>query len=502
MSSRVEKQKDARGLMNVFILTEAGQKVGFGHLSRCTAIYHAFVRRGIKPLMIVNGDEGIGDFLKGVRHEVFDWLGSFQDLLSSIAAADIVFIDSYLTPQRMYEDIAATVSLVACIDDYKRIRYPQGVVVNGLIYAPQMNYPKSADVEYLLGIRYALLRKAFWSVPARKTSPDLKNIFMTFGGSDFLNLAPDTLKAVVEQYPDAKKTIVISRFYKKLKEIETAADKNTQIVLDATDEKIKRLMLASDAAISASGQTLSELAVLGIPGVAFYVADNQLRNWKSWAAKGFIAAGARVDEIIEGLRQLEPAAIRQRNSRRLQKTISSNGTFKIVDALIKKAAEQKQKRKRAGNKLGIRRIKNGDCRDIWLWRNTMFARRASFNPESIPYESHEQWFRGKMNDRKSFLWIVQSGKEKIGYVRHDIDGDKAVNSVLLNPQYYGMGVGAAVIRKADEHYVKTKGVPPTICAEIQDHHAASIKAFRTAGYRLTHPIVKNGKKAGVYQWQG
>ena len=70
-------------------LTEAGQKVGFGHLSRCTAIYHAFVRRGIKPLMIVNGDEGISDFLKGVRHEVFDWLGSFQDLLSRIAAADI-----------------------------------------------------------------------------------------------------------------------------------------------------------------------------------------------------------------------------------------------------------------------------------------------------------------------------------------------------------------------------------------------------------------------------
>lgn len=488
--------------MRVFILTEAGQKVGFGHLSRCSAAYHAFRQRGIKPLMLVNGDQGISGFLKDINHEVFDWLGNFQELLSRIAGADIVFIDSYLADLAKYQDIAASVSLIACVDDYKRIRYPQGVVINGLIYAPQMKYPSGKGVEYLLGARYAFLRKAFWSATVRKTSPEIKNIFMTFGGSDFLNLAPQALSKVIERYPDAGKTIVVSQFYKNIDAVKKAADKNTRIVMDATEAEMKRLMLKADVAVSASGQTLSELAVLGVPGVAVCVADNQRHNWKAWTKRGFIAAKPNGSSIVKGLSHLRSMTVRKRVSSQLRKSISASGAFKIVDALLRKANALKIKRKRIAKRFTVRKVNNSDCRDIWLWRNTMFARRASFQPEAIPYEHHEQWFRGKMNDLKSSLWIVQSGEEKIGYARHDIDGDKAVNSVLLNPQYYGMGVGATVIRMADETYVKMKGVPRMIFAEIRDHNKASIRAFKAAGYKLNHRIVKNGKKAGVYQWQG
>lgn len=487
--------------MNVFILTEAGQKVGFGHLSRCTAVYHAFVRRGVKPLMIINGDAGVSEYLKGVKHELADWLTDFQELLSRIAGADIVFIDSYLTDKAKYDDIASTVGLIACVDDYKRIRYPQGVVINGLIYAPQMNYPRAKGTNYLLGARYAFLRKAFWNVPEKKISPAVKNIFMTFGGSDFLELAPGTLRAVSVKYPDAAKTVVISQFYKNIEEIKSAADAKTKVIIDASDDQMKELMRQADVAVSASGQTLSELASLGVPGVAICVADNQRLNWKTWGARGFAAVQPKPDAIIRGLKKLESSSIRRKISLRLRRSISGQGTFAIVDALLKKAKALKTGRKRTAKRFAVRNVRSSDCRDIWLWRNTMFARRASFQPEAIPYENHEQWFRAKMSDRNSFLWIVQSGKERIGYVRHDIDGKKAVHSVLLNPQYYGMGVGASVIRKADEAYRKIKGTPEVICAEIQDHHAASIKAFRNAGYRLTHRIAKNGKKAGVYQWQ-
>lgn len=488
--------------MKVFILTEAGQKVGFGHLSRCSAVYHAFLRRGIKPVMIVNGDQGIGDFLKGIHHDVFDWLGSFQELLSRVAGADIVFIDSYLADEAKYRDIASTVTLTACIDDYKRIRYPQGVVINGLIYAPQMNYPRVKGVEYLLGTRYAFLRKAFWKVSSKKISPQIKNIFMTFGGSDFLDLAPQTLKKIVENYPDVQKTIVISQFHKNINAVKNAADKRTKIVVDASETEMKRLMLQADVAVSAAGQTLSELAVLGVPGVAVCVADNQRYNWKAWTKRGFIAAQPSASSIAKGLSQLQNSAVRKRSSVQLRKSITPSGAFKITDALVRKVSSLKTGRRRLAKDFLIRRVNDHDCRDIWLWRNTHQARAASFHCDPIAYEDHEHWFRKKLEDPCSLLWMAQAGGQKIGYVRHDIDGSKAVHSVLLNPQFYGMGLGARVIRAADQEFIKLNNALCVIYAEIQDHHAASINAFAKAGYKLKERIIKNGKKAGVYQCQG
>ena len=486
--------------MNVFILTEAGQKVGFGHLSRCSAVYNAFRKRGIKPKMMIRGDEGISRYVQGIDHEIFNWQGSFQELLSRVAGADIVFIDSYLASEAMYREVASIVTLVACMDDYKRINYPAGVVINGLSYAPMMKYPKTQGVDYLLGSRYALLRKAFWSVPVKKIPSEIKNIFITFGGSDFLDLTSEAVRLIAQKYPTIKKTVVASRFYKNIEGIKKTADKNTRVVTDASDAEIKRLMSKSDVAVSASGQTLSELAVLGVPGVAICVADNQRRNWSAWTKQGFIPAQPRAESIVKSLEKLQSSAVRAKISKKLRKSVSPLGVLRIVDELIRKASQRKNERKREAKVLALRAAQHSDCRDIWLWRNTHQARSASFQSAPIDYVNHERWFENKTKDSQSILWIAQSGRDKIGHVRYEIDGNKAVISILLNPRYYGMGLGSKVIRMADQKFVNTGKCSCVIHAEIQDHHPSSRRAFASAGYRLKERIIKNGKKAGVYQW--
>lgn len=486
--------------MKVFILTEAGQAIGFGHLSRSSSVYHAFRKRGIRPLMIIKADEGVSRFAQGMEHEILDWQENFQELLSRVAGADIVFIDSYLANEAMYHDIAAIVTLVACIDDYKRIRYPAGVVINGLIYAPSLKYPKTKGVEYLLGPRYALLRKAFWKVPAKKISPEIRNIFMTFGGSDFLDLAPETVKLVAQRYPSAHKTVVVSRLYKKLEEVKRAGDDHTRVVVDASDEDMKRLMLKSDAAVSASGQTLSELAVSGVPGVAFSVADNQQRNWKAWTKEGFIAAQPKAVSIAKALEKLESPVSRAKHSKKLRKSISASGVFKIVDALARQSSQIKNAKERGIKSLKIRTAQEKDCKDIWLWRNTHHARRASFQSDPIAYADHERWFERKTQDPKAVLWIAETAQEKVGHVRYEIDAGKATISIVLNPKFYGLGLGAQVIAMADRKLLKSTQGAYNIQAEIQDHHTVSVRAFTAAGYKLKERIVKNGKKAGVYAW--
>ena len=50
--------------MKVFIVTEGGSKIGFGHVTRCISLSEAFEEKGIFPEFIVNGDDTVLNFLK------------------------------------------------------------------------------------------------------------------------------------------------------------------------------------------------------------------------------------------------------------------------------------------------------------------------------------------------------------------------------------------------------------------------------------------------------
>ena len=54
--------------MKVFIITEGGKNIGFGHITRCLSLYQAFEERGNKPKFIINGDNDIEYLLKDINY--------------------------------------------------------------------------------------------------------------------------------------------------------------------------------------------------------------------------------------------------------------------------------------------------------------------------------------------------------------------------------------------------------------------------------------------------
>lgn len=64
--------------------------------------------------------------------------------------------------------------------------------------------------------------------------------------------------------------------------IEKAGDPNTEYVRFPDAERMKDVMAGSDLAISAAGQTLYELARIGLPTIAIAVARDQLGNVEGW----------------------------------------------------------------------------------------------------------------------------------------------------------------------------------------------------------------------------
>jgi len=269
--------------MKVAIITEGYQGTGYGHLTRCLSIYQAFEEKGITPLYIANCDEDGKKFIPNVNLLQMNWIVEGEELFNTITDFDIVVIDSYLAPKELYERIYKAVKKTVYIDDYIRLDYPPGIIVNGTIGAENLPYKKDNEHEYLLGIDYMPLRKEFWDVDVPKRNGKIENILITFGAQDFKDITPKVLAFLLEQFPNYDYIVVGGKL-----PADELNEKNVHFYNSVNAEQMLDLMLKTDIAVSAAGQTTYELARVGLPTIAIGVADNQKYNLKGWKETGFI----------------------------------------------------------------------------------------------------------------------------------------------------------------------------------------------------------------------
>lgn len=83
-------------MIKVLILTEGRREIGFGHVTRCTALYQAFEERGIPAELIVEGDESVVGLLHGKQYRILSWRSDRSKLSSLMTGAEIMVVDSYL----------------------------------------------------------------------------------------------------------------------------------------------------------------------------------------------------------------------------------------------------------------------------------------------------------------------------------------------------------------------------------------------------------------------
>lgn len=326
--------------MKIIIITEGGKDIGFGHITRCLSLYQAFEEKEIIPEFILNSDDNIEYLLKGINYKKLNWIEKRDKLFELIKGADIAIVDSYLADSSFYIQTSNLVKIPVYIDDNKRLDYPEGVVLNGNIHAETLNYPKKEGVTYLLGTKYTPLRKEFWAVPKKKIKEKIENIMVTFGGDDARNMTPKILRFLKKKYPKIKRNVIIGKSFNNIDEIKSETDYNTKLIYHPNAQKIKGIMLESDIAISAGGQTLYELARIGVPIIGICVADNQLESVKEWDNIGFLEyAGLYyrnniITKIDKLLKILENIKIRKSKYKIGRKFVDGKGSLRIINRII------------------------------------------------------------------------------------------------------------------------------------------------------------------------
>ena len=197
--------------MKVVFLTEGNSKIGYGHIIRCYAFNQFFNEIHVFPDFFIHGPQAISHTLKDVKCTFFPWADEESGTLALLKKYDVVIIDSYLADASFYAKTAEIVPLCIYIDDFNRIQYPKGIILNWQINASQIDYKLEPYHIPLLGSNYTILRKEFWNCDKKMIRSDLNSILITMGGSDMKNLTPSILKQITEYFPDSVENVVIGK---------------------------------------------------------------------------------------------------------------------------------------------------------------------------------------------------------------------------------------------------------------------------------------------------
>ncbi|WP_457642746.1 UDP-2,4-diacetamido-2,4,6-trideoxy-beta-L-altropyranose hydrolase [Persephonella sp.] len=464
--------------IKVSILTEGSKNIGFGHVTRCLSLYQAFEEKGIKPELIINGDDSVSDLVKDTNYELINWLEKQNQILYRLQDRDIVVIDSYLADKTFYEKVSKIVKVPVYIDDNKRIDYPEGVVINGNIYAKELDYPSKKGITYLLGTRYTPLRKEFWEVQEKEIKEVIESIMITFGGDDIRSMTPKVLNQLVKNYPKLKKNIIIGKGFKDINKIKLLADKNTRLIYYPDAAKMREVMLVSDIAISAGGQTLYELARIGVPTIAIIVADNQIKNVTAWEKIGFIynaglwKSNNVLSNINSFISKLTKKSTRKLKSITAKKIIDGYGARRIIKFLLRKYILEKSI---------FRNVENKDIWDIYEISNDMSVRKVSLNTERIAKDEHIKWFS---TVQKSNFYVLEFNNKIIGQIRfsnEDIQ-EETIVSLSLHKDFRGIGIGKYLLKKGIKDIFKNENIKKVV-AYVKKDNIKSIKLFENTGFK-------------------
>lgn len=253
----------------VIIFSEAGQNIGFGHLTRCSALYDEIHKRGIEVILVVFGKE-IKNLLGKRKNILVDWK-NLEFLRSFLNKTDYVIIDSYLATLEVYNFCSKNTAKCLYIDDTNRINYPHGIILNPSL---SENIKYNTKNKILQGKDYIILRKEFTEEKIPHFEKEI-DVLITLGGTDIRNLIPRLLDILKSINDKLKVVVVIGKMSENIKKLETDY---IEIFSNIEALEMRNLILKSKFVICGCGQSIYEMLALKAIFLPILIIDNQVSN--------------------------------------------------------------------------------------------------------------------------------------------------------------------------------------------------------------------------------
>lgn len=454
----------------ILFRVDANSQIGFGHLVRCISIAKSMEQFDCVFL----STENLNEFLEIELLDNISFISieKSQDFLEKIESRDIVVLDGYQFDTGYCEQIANKAMLVS-IDDLAEIKIPADIIINP---TPKMNpaqYSASLHTQFLLGIRYAMLRPAFLEIAQKKIlKKEQGSLFICFGGSDPLNKTKNALSAALTSNQFDAIHVVLGPGYTHQSTLNIMDEKNSNITIhnNLNESAMAELMGSTEFAILPSSGILLEGIAAKMNIISGYYVDNQKFVYESHNEMNSFIDASNLSEtnILSAIDNLKSGIIQD-------SLIDGKSTQRIAKSIALLAKE---------NACELVKAKDTHLSTTFEWANDPVVRQFAFNKESIPWENHLKWYLNKINSKNCWYGILESNGVALGSIRFDIVDKKAIISYLVDSKQHGNGYGTLLIKlglKAISENFNNDEIED-VHGEVFPSNIASVKTFERFGF--------------------
>lgn len=336
--------------INVCIRADGSSKIGMGHLMRTLSIAIALKEKQINVFYITKETES-KIFVEEKGFPCYQ-VPRIEDDISTELDETIRFIKEHDIRLLIVDTYEATTEYLGALneivpvfylDDLGRMDLPISGLINYNVYGNEMGYEKAygLGVKLLLGSRYAPVKPQFLETPF-KVRESVKNVLITMGGSDALNITGRLSEMLLETMPKSVSiTAICGRFNPNLKNLEALAQKETRLKVLTDVPDMWNKMAEADLCIASASSTMYELSTMGVPTICCYYVENQRRIAEGFTKLGLCNAGdfsIAPDNVIEKIKNevdklLNDDIKRMELSTIMKKTCDGKGAIRIADKI-------------------------------------------------------------------------------------------------------------------------------------------------------------------------
>jgi spore coat polysaccharide biosynthesis predicted glycosyltransferase SpsG len=275
---------------SIVFITESGSQIGYGHLYRSIALAKEFLNKGYEVEFSVS--DKVAEELVLQHLEKINFI-TFSSLEKNISKYKYVFLDvfksSWINYKKLISDSQSQVQFVSIIDnaflDYS-LDTDFVFTIGFQNYQLKLDTFKDKDerrIKKYSGNKLFVFREEFENIELIEIKKEVKNIFVSMGGSDPYRLTEMIARSCKHLKQDLTFNYVLGAGFEddRVTDLfQIAKTPNFEINIHKNIQNMASLMIKNDAAIINGGNTRFELALLGIPfaSISFNETQNNIAN--------------------------------------------------------------------------------------------------------------------------------------------------------------------------------------------------------------------------------
>lgn len=458
--------------MKVNIFTEAGNNIGWGHVSRCLALYEELIDREIEVQMIIYGEFNHHRMLDSFNYIKADW--KQKEFLERFQFENsFAIVDSYLADFDTYKYISDSTLKSLFIDDTNRLEYPSGIILNPAFDTTSIDYRMDKNKAYLIGKEYTILRKTFSKKILMKTRENVERVLFidssVLNNSLIQNLTP-FISDLLKKY---KVDIISNLDYEEI-----SKNKNLIRHFNLTAEEVKKLISKADIVIASAGQVINELIISEKPLIPIILADNQKYQVEALVNSFPFIEPIHINnpQILVKVSSAFKNLLSIENRRKfllISKSINCHSTRNVINEFLFNYSN---------NSISLRLSSIADSQSILNLSNEPIVRSLSLSTKQIDEITHQKWFDNVLNGDKIILFIVQSVYDDfLGYVKFDRMKNANIVGIALNKKIRGQSKSALILFQAIKLF-RSEYDKKIVKAIIKKENLASLRLFKKIGF--------------------